>query len=88
MSVTITHRSSRGDIRGRGSTCLCLPTTHHLLPTTLDRLHSMCEQLDTQLTRNTVYEQLDGVLDMELGEGEGILVPLFGGKVSMMKVPL
>ena len=31
---------------------------------------------------------LDFVLDLELGEAEGILVPLYGGEVQKMVVPL
>ena len=33
-------------------------------------------------------EQLERVLDMELAETEGILVPLFGGEIQKMVVPL
>jgi len=33
-------------------------------------------------------DQLDFVLDLELGEAEGVLVPLFGGEVQKMVVPL
>ena len=33
-------------------------------------------------------EQLDALLDIELGEAEGILVPLYAGQVGQMIVPL
>ena len=33
-------------------------------------------------------EQLDSVLDMDLHEAEAVLVPVYGGKIQHMVVPL